>query len=417
MTTATTTNVDSEPSQDADGSSKKSSGFRSFFNVRLLSCTIIWVFIWLCVVDLTLKTTKPLHAVKMGGYTPRDRNAMAIKNERLALPWTNPDVLTIGSSLSQASFSCADALIANRPAPTLGHEVYSYGRCDYLQSKLSEISGKKHSLLDMSIGGCMASDAYFLLVNTVKTRPAIKTVIFAVAPRDFVATDASKDPEKSPVGAFLKKKSLNLWTDNKVSPQEKFEAALASVWHFFDIKADYQHLSQLLTCQILKRNPDLYTATNIDPELLGAENRVEFLPVPISAGEVLPLDKKNKEAQIYKGFYNPFSVERMNQQFGFFEKSLEFCRQNKIAVVVIDMPLSKLNRDQMDPKMPGMYLPKLAKTCAKYGVHLVELEENKNFVDDDFRDSCHMIGTGGKKLIDIVASSISKDEALVQQLK
>ncbi len=190
MTTATSSNVDSGASQDADVSTKTISGLRSFFNVRLLSCTIIWVFIWLCVVDLTLKITKPLHAVKMGGYTPRDRNGMAIKNERLALPWTNPDVLTIGSSLSQASFSCADALVANRPAPTLGHEVYSYGRCDYLQSKLSEISGKKHSLLDMSIGGCMASDAYYLLTNTVKTRPQIKTVIFAVAPRDFVATYA-----------------------------------------------------------------------------------------------------------------------------------------------------------------------------------------------------------------------------------
>ncbi len=144
--------------------------------VRILSSAVVWTLLWLGAADLFLHTYRPLHDVKMGGYVPRDRSSISYKLSKLEEPWTNPDLVVIGSSLSQSSFACADALAAKRRAPYTGYELHSYGKSVYLQDKLSQLTGKKLSAVDMSVSGCMASDAYHLLKRAIAIRPHVRSI-------------------------------------------------------------------------------------------------------------------------------------------------------------------------------------------------------------------------------------------------
>lgn len=382
---------------------------------RLMSSTFIWILLVLGAVDLMLYFGKPLHNVQIASIIPQDRNPVRVKLGHLAFPWVNPDVLVIGSSLSQASFACADALYEKRRAPNIGYELYVYGKSHYLEDQLLKLSGKRHSVLDLSLGGCMASDAYFLINKVLSVRSNVKVLILPVAPRDFYDNLSAKDPELSPVGTFLKKKSLDSLLSQQGTPREKIENTLAFVWHYFDIKADYRQMLQLLNCQIFGRAPDLYTSTHFD-EPFSKNNRVDFNPKPRSAGEVLSESFKKEDALRYYKQYNPYVPEKLNVQFQYLEKTFALCRQHHITPVVIDMPLTERNLKQLTPEMARDYYGKLQALCGKYNVHLESLQKDPDFTENDFRDSCHLVGTGGKKVIDKVTASLAKDQKFVSVL-
>jgi hypothetical protein len=397
----------------ADSNSSQARRGRRFY--RIMTSTAVWILLVLCGVDLLLYFSKPLHNVQIASIVPQDRNPVRVKLEQLALPWCNPDVLVIGSSLSQASFACADALYENRRAPNIGYELYVYGKSRYLESQLLKLTGKKHSVLDLSLGGCMASDAYFMLNKVLSVRSGVKLLILPVAPRDFYDNFSAKDPELSPVGTFLKKKSHESLLSQQGNVQEKTENVLSFVWRYFDIRADYRQMMQLLSCQIFGRAPDLYTSTHFD-EPFSKENRVDFNPKPRSAGEVLPDSVKTEDAQRYYKQYNPYTPEKLDVQFRYLEKTFLLCRDHHITPVVIDMPLTQRNLKQLTREMAADYRTKLRALCQKYDVHLDTLQEDVDFTENDFRDSCHLVGSGGKKVIDKLTASLSKDKKVVRGL-
>lgn len=400
-------------SMQKPGPKKESGGSLS---VQVLASTTVWALLWLGAADLALYSLKPLHNVTIGGYLPRDRNPVAYKLNKLQEPWSNPDLLVVGSSLSQASFACADALAANRRAPNIGYELHTHGKAEYLQEKLARLTGKKHFALDLSVGGCLASDAYYLIKKATSIRPDIKAVVLPIAPRDFITNSASSDPDKTPVTSYLNKKSMDGILSEKNSWQTKLEYMLSAIWYYFDIRADYQYLFQCLSCQTLGRAPDLYTADLFSEQFAG--NRlVQFSPQMPSAGEVMPRSGKWLDAKWYSKLYNPFSKERLDTQFQYFEKTLQLCKEKNIMVIVVDMPLSRLNRSQMDKQMVPIYMRKLETLTKKYQVRLLKLEDDRDFSDNDFRDSVHLVGTGGKKVVDKIVESVANDKVFLNHLQ
>ena len=81
------------------------------------------------------------------------------------------------------------------------------------------------------------------------------------------------------------------------------------------------------------------------------------------------------------------------------------------------MPLSEINRRQMSTDLRQQYQFNLKSLSRKYAVHLVSLQDDSDFLDSDFRDSRHMVGTGGKKTIDRTIAVLAKDRDLVSKLR
>ncbi len=381
-------------------------GFKPFFHA-LLSSTFILTGICLCVLDMALSTSKPLKYVQIGSRILQDGNPVRTKLERLNQPWYNPDVLMIGSSLSREAFALTDAYVQHRRAPDIGYELNSYGKSVYLEDQLQKLTGKKHTTLDFSVGGCMASDAYFLLTKAVEERPQIRLLILPIAPRDFVDNFSEKDPEMSAVGMLLKKKSLATVVSAKSTVKERFESALSSFWYLFDTRADYQAILEKLGCQFFNRAPNLSSAKSFDP--FAVDNRVTFNPPHSRADQVLPQAIKEADARNNSIQYNPYNPERLQVQFQYLEKTLKFCQDKGITVVVIDMPLPEINRREMSAQLSSDYESNLQALCSKYSTRLLPLQKDPDFLDSDFRDSCHVVGSGGKKVIDRLIDFLASD--------
>ncbi len=407
QTTVVDKNPDLVVSEGGRRSREASVSVKPFFHT-LLSSTFILTGICLCVLDMTLNSSKPLKYVQIGSRILQDGNPVRTKLERLNQPWYNPDVLMIGSSLSREAFALTDAYVQHKRAPEIGYELNSYGKSVYLEEQLQKLTGKKHTTLDLSVGGCMASDAYFLLNKAVEERPQIRLLILPVAPRDFVDNFSEKDPEMSAVGMLLKKKSLATIVSQKSTEKERFESALSSFWYLFDTRADYQAILEKLGCQFFNRAPNIYEAKkSFDP--FGVDNLVIFNPPHNRADQVLPQAIKEEDARKNSIQYNPYNPERLKVQFQYFEKSLKFCRDKGITVVVVDMPLPEINRREMSVQLSSDYESNLLALCSKYSTRLLRLQKDPDFLDCDFRDSCHVVGSGGKKVIDRLIDFLASD--------
>ncbi len=340
---------------------------------------------------------------------------MRNKFERFSQPWFHPDVLMIGSSLSRETFALTDAYVLHRRPPSIGYELNVYGKSIYLEDKLRQITGKEHTALDLSVGGCMASDTYFLLKSALELRPNIRLLILPLAPRDFVDNNSAPDPEKSAVCSLLKKKSLNTIVSPDASSNEKFECALSSFWYFFDTRADYKRILQILTCQSFNRSLTLHGAAHFeDPNSI--DNRVVFNPPRKSAETVLSSAYKEEHAKNSARQYNPYNSRRLKLQFQYMEKTLNLCRGRGISVVVIDMPLPERNRKYMTAELQSQYEANLQSVCKKYSTGLILLQTDSEFVDSDFHDSWHVVGSGGKKVLDRLVQHISMDRTLIASL-
>ncbi len=53
----------------------------------------------------------------------------------------------------------------------------------------------------------------------------------------------------------------------------------------------------------------------------------------------------------------------------------------------------------------------------KYQARLFELQADTDFSDNDFRDSVHLVGTGGLKVIDKVVDGLAADQDFVARFQ
>jgi hypothetical protein len=71
----------------------------------------------------------------------------------------------------------------------------------------------------------------------------------------------------------------------------------------------------------------------------------------------------------------------------------------------------------MDKQMVPIYMQKLETLTKKYQVRLLKLEADRDFSDNDFRDSVHLVGTGGKKVVDKIVDSIAGDKVFLDHIQ
>ena len=128
---------------------------------------------------------------------PENRLASA---EKSAIWWAtkqfqatqkSPDLVLLGSSLMFAAQNDCDATFFSKSFDAITHY-----RCDFLESKLSQVTGKSIKTASFVIGGQMATDAYAITSTLLSKEKAPAAIIWGIAPRDFL--DATFDhPEET----------------------------------------------------------------------------------------------------------------------------------------------------------------------------------------------------------------------------
>jgi hypothetical protein len=80
--------------------------------------------------------------------------------------------------------------------------------------------------------------------------------------------------------------------------------------------------------------------------------------------------------------------------------------------MLVDMPLTAVNRNLLPPIFWASYKGGLKAACAENEAKYLDLSADKLFDNSDFVDTVHLNAGGGIKLIDKIADTVSQDAAL-----
>lgn len=106
--------------------------------------------------------------------------------------------------------------------------------------------------------------------------------------------------------------------------------------------------------------------------------------------------------------YAKFDNNLFDKQLECFTKTLELCNQHDIPVVVVNMPLTKYNRELIDRGVYDKYISSVTEIAQKHRSPIIDMDRSPDFALSDFYDSTHLNEIGGRKLFTALANRIPK---------
>lgn len=303
---------------------------------------------------------------------------------------SKPQVLLMGSSLVLSPAYMLEKLI-HRP---------DYD-CTYFEDALKQRTGKQISVTNVGVVGAMACDQYAILKTALNTGKKPDFVIFGLAPRDF--TDNLTTVENSPTQKVL----TCYGSTNKLFPEslKSEDCALSFNMHKVTIDRWLKRIRKTATqsaCQ-LYNHPASIEQTVPANSLAKAERTHRV---------VLATDIVD-----YRNRYNPPNYDRLKEQAAYLNSLLQLCRKEQIPVLLVNMPITQLNRRLIDPSLLEAVEHKVSETALSYHVPFLNLDktDSRSFDDyTDFTDSVHLAASGGKKFFNILSDYLVSDRTFSQ---
>lgn len=360
----------------------------------VLASTFICLILWLTGLDLLIEKSHPLRYLSLGGYISKDQEPLADKLTQLKRKKDSINTLLLGSSLPMCAAACSDARLEQRPSPRVDYDLFCYSDAHYLEAEIEKVTTKRPVIFNFTGNGCMLSDAYKLWQECKKLGVKPSQIILAVAPRDFLDNLACKYGETAYYRFF-----------NKSPETQPLLSILDNNWHFFEVRRDYKTLLTLLSTDIFKRAPDLYTATET-PNNLPIKVST-FSTEGIEADSTGNQKKKAKDLITYRASYLPINRPRYRKELAIFQRFLADCQKENIDCLVVSMPLTIDNLSIMPNDFVSQYLKEIKEAARLHGCKFLNLTCSSEFAESDFRDSVHPNGDGGVKICRKIAKCLA----------
>jgi hypothetical protein len=100
----------------------------------------------------------------------------------------------------------------------------------------------------------------------------------------------------------------------------------------------------------------------------------------------------------------------------FFGETLSAARQQGTRVVVVAMPITDLNRALLSDLSWDAYRRSVKAMALAKGASFIDLSKSPEFDRSDFEDTVHLHSGGGKRLLEMLAGSMSEDARICQAL-
>ncbi len=325
-----------------------------------------------------------------------------------------PDLVLLGASdMTCALYGAEATYIKKSTSQLLNH------RSTYLEKKLEEASAPYKTTFCLAIPGEMPSDQYFMAKTLVSNKVKPKALYCTTVPRNFF--DATfKSPSTSDV--FKNTSKLGgVGTDAEISCRKK---DLIALFDYFLAQASsiYGHKQTFITWQhhiaqdICRPSDAKFDTVNLP--LLLRKQALMCLPEDFAPTEVgqEPFDPKHfvflDNIGEYRVRYSQFSMKIYDQQFGYFKKLCELCKNEGIDLVIGNSPLTAENLAMVPPDIYKLYMQQVSSTVRANGGTFVDLNMPGMFQHDDFFDSVHLNGRGGLKFLNYVAGAMSSQKSL-----
>jgi hypothetical protein len=311
-----------------------------------------------------------------------------------------PTVVLLGSSLIMHPFWSMDSELGEVGDIFHHHESYR------MAHDLGSAGIDKPSVYSLAVFGEMISDAYIYVNDFLKGDKKPQLVVFGIAPRDFSDADLP-----APTASFTFKRLVGLKNIGRYASDympgwnDQADFTINHTCFLYGKRWRLQHeiskgVNKSLGCV------GLNVAEPAKPEahsehagfMLGGTRQERF-------------DISTKE---YTRRYQGIGEKDLSVQLGFLNKIFETCQSRGIKLIVVNMPLTPINRSLMPAGFYDRYRNQVSSLVERYAdnTKMIDLGQSPVFKDHDYWDTAHLNNLGGHKLLGqiepLVVSSLRK---------
>ncbi|PWT95459.1 MAG: hypothetical protein C5B53_11460 [Candidatus Melainabacteria bacterium] len=326
-----------------------------------------------------------------------------------------PQVVLLGSSLMLTPINLADAQVLDRTLDGSQHHESAYF------SKLMEnLTGRHVQTFNFALPGEMPSDAFLITKLLLKGDKKPELIVYGVGPRDFMdnllASPTSTDPYH-----YLAKLDDNALGETRVngSWDERLDGFLGKINYPYGKREEITECVSLFLDKLTEGLlPESIRSRQITNQQLHTMLPL-YHPMSIAVGECLfsPLTKQTSSVfkdnvDEYKRRYGTLKWQMFLSQLKYLADCLEIARKQGTDVVIVSMPITKVNRSLIPSLAWNAYKRSLRVVATSKGARFVDLDESKEFSDADFGDTVHLNTVGGIKLIQLIVADILQQNHL-----
>jgi len=376
----------------------------------------MWTILFLVASCLVIEAIQPFRFVTETKYLPLRKNPAVSKLSNFFGSAECPEVLVMGCSLPMTAIATYDERYARSLRASDENQLRTYTRARYLEYLLQHISGSKRTqeIFNLTCVACMVSDANSLLLKVLETKtPQPKLIIYGVGPRSFVDNTIG---QKTHIEQLLDTcKTSSDIADPKMSWSQRGELFISSLWKFYADRSDYRAFITSLFSDIVDRSPTVYAANQRaiaekaqDTEFLSSSN----LQSSSGSKRRVGASKLELDLALYNARYNPPNFTMFEAQKTKFDQFTKLCREKKINLLVVSMPITEQNRKLLDSRLLNAYSTEVRRLSLMNGAAFLDLTDDTTFTIADFEDSVHTNARGGKKVQDRIAAALADQDWL-----
>lgn len=307
-----------------------------------------------------------------------------------------PDVVLLGSSLVMYPFWSMD-----KEADSKIYDIFHHHRSHTLEKHLAGSGFSKPTVFNLAIFGQMASDAYIYVNEFLKGDRKPSYLVLGIAPRDFSDYDLP-----SPVHTFTFKRLVGL--KNFPNYQDLYLPNWVDKADFLCTHTCFFYGKRWrLQKEIDKALEKFYQATG---SVIGLQKQ-ETPKAAQQAGFMLDgsvEDRWKNSTEEYRRRYRNIADRDLSIQMGFLDKLMSVCQERGIRVIVVNMPLTAVNRQLLPNGFYQNFQETIGKMASQHNAAYVPLGASPDFNDGDFWDTTHLNHSGGHKLVSHILPHLKK---------
>lgn len=368
--------------------------------------------IWLVVntLILALASSYILEFTAIGCEISNQSDRLDVIDKIDQFPKDTPNtVLMLGSSLGIFPAALADFKEFGEPKPGADKFLH-YSSYRYLDKLLSADCGSPVKTLNLSNQGGMTSEDLLLLKGAFKAGINPKLVVLLTGPRDFLDHQTNKIGESKLSKALLVRISDSFWNFSD-TPTANLET-LAS--RFLPLFLQRDAVTKFLTTGLKKTIAFVWNKPYRDkPVATGGS--LESIKDEPGSPEMMDFYTAN-----YKIRYLPIDWKRWNLEIIALQAIVDLCKSHRISLLVVEMPLSKRNRDLLPTEFTNKHRQQLTNITSNSGlqsdeVALLNLFADNRFTFNDYMDTVHLRSVGGIKLANYIAQKVKNSNLLKKE--
>jgi hypothetical protein len=377
--------------------------------------TFILIVLALVLSEYFIGIFNPLKQLNATGFTSIRQYFVVSKLPEFLASNGKPDIVIAGSSLMlYPAVRCDDELYGRKARfdhAYVRNVVDPYPSAKYLEMLLAQKTNSHFDIANLATAGGLISDEYVVFRKCLLSQKKPKLLLLDISPREFIDNN-QLDPEKTPVYVALSDYTcLGDLIESKAGFLPIMQSLVGDVWSFYRNRQDWNYFFTHLAATITKHPTDIYAASHQVNEAEAANVTAHQINEG-AAGEEKPdyVGSKNvaPDLSAYKRMYLPINNRCYNLQLKYLQKLLRLAKQNDVAVLMVEMPLTSGNIDLLPQDFLNQFHREVQSLASTYQASVIEPAKLASFDDStDFEDSAHLTASGGHKLYPLLADRAS----------